>query len=181
MCVPAAQEKDNDVKCESCNERDATVHYTEIQGADKHEIHLCEECYRQKITPVQKVVDFAELLKGLLHGALREQGAVAKAMCPMCGISLAEFRASGRFGCPNDYKVFHDAITPLLEKIQHNTKHVGSVPTRAGVKLQRENELIRLRRELERAVQREEYEEAAKLRDTIRKLAETKDGTEATL
>ena len=165
------------MKCENCNERDATVHYTEIEGSNKHEIHLCEECYRQKATPVQKVVDFAELLKNLLHGTLKEQGAAARAMCPTCGISLAEFRASGRFGCPNDYTVFREAIAPLMEKIQHGTRHVGSVPSRAGNELQRENELIRLRRELERAVQREEYEVAAKLRDQIRTLAGDKDGS----
>jgi protein arginine kinase activator len=164
------------MKCDNCNEREATVHYTEIEGAEKHEIHLCEECYRRKAVPVQKVVDFAEMLKTLLHGALKDQGAAAKAICPTCGISLAEFRASGRFGCPNDYHVFKEAIAPLLEKIQLGTRHVGSVPSRAGVELQRENELIRLRRELERAVQREEYEEAARLRDRIRELADDNDG-----
>jgi protein arginine kinase activator len=162
-----------DVKCENCNEHDATVHYTEIEGSEKREIHLCEDCYHKKAAPVQKMVDLAEILKSLLHGhaAAKETGAAAKALCPTCGISLAEFRASGRFGCPNDYRVFHDAIAPLLEKIQHGGRHVGSVPARAGVALQRENELIRLRRELERAVQREEYEEAARLRDRIRQVA----------
>jgi len=166
------------MKCENCSNNDATVHYTEIEGAEKREIHLCEECYRQKAAPVQKVMEFADLLKTLLHGALKEQGAAAKALCPTCGISLAEFRASGRFGCPNDYKVFHEAIAPLLEKIQHGVRHVGTVPSRAGVELQRENELIRLRRELERAVQREEYEEAARLRDCIRTLADKSDAAQ---
>ncbi len=169
------------MKCENCNEREATVHYTEIEGAEKREIHLCEECYRAKAAPVQKVVDCAEFLKGMLHGALKEQGAAAQAICPTCGISLAEFRTSGRFGCPNDYHVFQDAIRPLLEKIQHGTRHVGSVPSRAGAELQRENELIRLRRELERAVQREEYEEAARLRDRIRQLAGSQDEPHGTV
>ena len=169
------------VKCENCNEREATVHFTEIEGSEKKEIHLCEECYRRKAEPVQKMVDFAELLKGLLHGALKEHGAAARAICPTCGISLAEFRAAGRFGCPNDYHVFQEAIRPLLEKIQHSARHVGSVPSRAGDKLQRENELIRLRRDLERAVQREEYEEAARLRDRIRRLAGSKDAANGTL
>ena len=96
-------------------------------------------------------------------------------LCPTCGISLAEFRAAGRFGCPDDYRVFNEAVQPLLERIQHGTRHVGKVPSRAGVELQRENEVIRLRRELERAVQREEYEQAAKLRDSIRRLTGSED------
>jgi len=159
------------LKCENCHEREATVHYTEIEGSEKREIHLCEQCYRQKLTPVHKVVDFAELLQKLLKGALKDQGAAANAICPTCGISLAEFRATGRFGCPNDYRVFGETLGPLIEKIQHGDRHVGKVPKYAGDRLQRENELIRLRRELERAVQREEYEEAARLRDRIRELA----------
>lgn len=164
------------MKCENCNEREATVHYTEIDDGEKKEMHLCEECYQQKLTPVQKVVEFTEVLKGLLQTALKDQGSAAKAICPTCGISLAEFRAVGRFGCPNDYHVFKDAIGPLLEKIQHSDRHVGKVPSRAGEELKRENEIIGLRRELERAVQRERYEEAAKLRDHIRALTDNDNG-----
>jgi len=163
------------VKCESCEEREATVHYTEIDGEKKREIHLCEECYRQKLTPVQKAADFAELLKGVFQGVIQQEGAATSAICPTCGISLAEFRAAGRFGCPHDYRVFGDAVSALIEKLQHGNRHVGKVPSRAGDALGRENTLIRLRRELERAVQREEFEQAAALRDQIRDLAEKND------
>jgi len=168
------------MKCENCEERDATVHYTEIEGTEKREIHLCEECYRQKLTPVQKALDFTELLKGLLQGTLKEQGASAKAICPTCGISLAEFRATGRLGCPNDYHVFKEALTPLIERLQHGDRHVGKVPPCAGAKAERENRLIRLRRDLERAVQREEYEKATELRDQIRGLSGNQDESNGT-
>lgn len=164
------------MKCESCEQNEATVHYTEIENGEKREIHLCEECYRQKLTPVQKMVDFTEVLQGLLQGTIKESAASASAICPDCGISLAEFRAAGRLGCPRDYHVFADSLKPLLEKIQHDVRHVGKVPTHAGAELKQENELIRLRRNLERAVQREEYEEAARLRDEIRTLSGNKDG-----
>jgi len=158
------------MKCENCHEREATVHYTEIENSDKREIHLCEECYRQKLTPVQKALDFTEMLKQLLHGTVQDQSASARAICPTCGMSLAEFRAAGRLGCPNDYRVFKESLAPLIEKIQHGPRHLGRVPKRAGSQLQRKNILIRLRRDLERAVQREEYEKAAELRDRIREL-----------
>ena len=163
------------MKCEHCNENEATVHYTEIEGAEKREIHLCEECYRQKLVPVQNVTAFADVLKGLLQSMLKERDGAANAICPTCGLSLAEFHASGRLGCPNDYRVFSEAIELLVEKIQHSNRHMGKVPSRAGVTLERKNTLIRLRRELERAVQREEYEAAAKVRDKIRKLAGSSD------
>jgi protein arginine kinase activator len=159
------------MKCEDCNDRDATVHYTEIENSEKREIHLCEECYREKLQPVHKMVDFTEVLQNLLQGAVRDKTDTATAICPNCGISLAEFRGGGRFGCSHDYHVFEESLAPLLEKIQHDVRHVGKVPTRAGVELKKENELIRLRRELERAVQREDYEQAAALRDQVRGLS----------
>ena len=167
------------MKCENCHEREATVHYTEIDGVQKREIHLCEECYREKLMPVQKVVDVGDLLKTLLQGTIKEQSPASKAICPVCGISLAEFRAAGRLGCPNDYRVFKEAIHPLIEKLQHGARHVGRVPSRAGAKLERENKLLRLRRALERAVQREEYEKAAGLRDQIRVLSGREDESNA--
>ena len=163
------------MKCEGCKEHEATVHYTEIDNDEKREIHLCENCYRQKLTPVHKMMDFTEVLQNLLQGAMHEHGSVASAICPTCGVSVAEFRAAGRLGCAQDYQVFNDTLKPLLEKMQHGIRHVGKVPARAGVELKRQNELLRLRRELERAVQREEYERAATLRDRIRKLNGTDD------
>ena len=163
------------MKCENCNEHEATVHYTEIEDTEKREIHLCDECYRQKFTPMHKLTNFTEILQNLLHGATAEHAATAGAICPTCGISMAEFRAAGRFGCPNDYHVFAESLNPLLEKVQHDLRHVGKVPPHAGDALKRKNQAIRLRRELERAVQREEYEEAARLRDEIRRLAGSDD------
>lgn len=165
------------MKCEHCKDCEATVHYTEIENTEKREIHLCEECYRQKFAPVQKLTSFTDLLQNLLNGATTESTATAGAICSTCGISMAEFRAAGRFGCPNDYRVFADALTPLLEKVQHDTQHVGKVPHHTGEELKRKNSVIRLRRELERAVQREEYEKAAGLRDQIRRLAGDDDDT----
>lgn len=166
-----ARERDTAMKCDNCGEREATVHYTEIEDGEKKETHLCDECYREKLTMGQKVVEFTEVLQKLFQGAKRDRALMGGAICPCCGMSLAEFQASGRLGCPNDYKVFGDQLKPLLEKIQHDVRHVGKVPSRAGPEAREKNELIRLRRELERAVQREEYERAAQVRDEIRRLS----------
>lgn len=168
------------MKCENCHEDDATVHYTEIEGSRKREIHLCEQCYRQKLAPVQKAMDFTEMLKGLLQAAPMVAGTASTAICPTCGISLAEFRAVGRLGCPHDYHVFKEALAPLIAKLQHGAQHVGKVPAGAGARLERKNKLIRLRRDLERAVQLEEYERAAKLRDGISAISGEKDDPDET-
>ncbi len=162
------------MKCESCNERDATVHFTEIMGNQKKEVHLCEECARQKELPIQASVSLADILTGLLQksqaGELKE---MKKLLCKSCGASYAEFQSSGRLGCPDDYEVFKKPLSRLLERIQEGGKHVGKVPASAGETLVRHNELLRLRRELDRAVLREDYEKAKELRDHIAEFTRT--------
>ncbi len=157
------------MQCEDCGQGDASVHFTEIINGEKREMHLCEECARRKSIPLQKAISLSDLLQNLLSqvGGGKAEEELASVACPVCGISYAEFREAGRFGCPNDYQVFRGSLKELLGKIQHDVRHVGKVPPAGGDGMRRQNELIGLRRELERAVQREEYEEAAELRDRI--------------
>ena len=157
------------MKCEDCGDSDATVHFTEIINGEKQEMHLCEECARRKSIPMQKALSLSDLLQNLLSqvSSGEVEGELASVACPVCGMSYAAFRETGRFGCPNDYQVFRRILKDLLGKIQHDVRHVGKVPPAGGENLRRHNELIRLRRDLERAVQREEYEKAAGLRDRI--------------
>lgn len=156
------------MRCESCNDREATVHFTEIIGNEKKEVHLCEECARHKELPIQASVSLADILTGLLHkseeGELKE---MKKLVCKTCGTSYAEFQSTGRLGCPDDYEAFRKPLSRLLERIQESSSHVGKVPASAGETLARHNELLRLRRELDRAVLREDYEKAKELRDRI--------------
>jgi len=161
------------VKCDSCGENDATVHITDITDKGKVERNLCEDCFRQQqFAAVQKTVDLAGLLHQLLHDKANEEITGGAAVsCPVCGMSYLEFRSSLRLGCPNDYQVFGEGLLPLLKRIQDGERHCGKVPSRVDGDVHRQNELIRLRRELDRAVQREDYESAAGLRDRIRQLS----------
>ena len=95
--------------------------------------------------------------------------------CPNCGITFREFREHGRFGCPLDYDVFKEQLIPLLENIHGETEHAGKVPKSAPAGSQEVYELIKLRRELAAAIEQEEYETAATLRDRIQAF-ETKSG-----
>jgi protein arginine kinase activator len=92
--------------------------------------------------------------------------------CPRCGLSYSEFRQRGRLGCSDDYKLFREGLSQLLERIHGSTQHLGKIPSRAGANLKRERELIELKRELTRVIQREEYERAAQVRDQIRRMEE---------
>src|SRR5918997_73979 len=92
--------------------------------------------------------------------------------CDACGVTWTEFRQGGLFGCPNDYTLFEKDLTPLLQRAHEGaTHHVGKVPTRrggTGVPMKRQVDLTKLRKELAKAVEAEDYERAAKLRDQIR-------------
>jgi protein arginine kinase activator len=159
------------MKCDNCN-KTATVHLTEIKGGKKIEKHLCEQCAAQNEgLPVKSHMPINELLTNFVmaHSGLQKEAGTG---CENCGITWAEFRQSGLLGCANDYQVFEKDLTPLLQRAHEGaTHHVGKVPTRrgsSGVPMKRQVDLTRLRKDLQRAVESEDYERAAKLRDQIR-------------
>ncbi len=159
------------MKCDQCN-RQATVHLTEIKGGKKLEKHLCEQCAAQNEgLPVKPHAPINELLTNFVmaHSGLQKTEISA---CESCGITWAEFRQSGLFGCPRDYENFERDLTPLLQRAHEGaTHHIGKVPRRkgaAGVPMRKQVDLAKLRKELARAVEAEDYERAAALRDEIR-------------
>ena len=96
--------------------------------------------------------------------------------CPQCGLTWAEFRQGGLLGCEHDYACFDKDLSPLLNRAHEGaTHHLGKVPTRRGgtsVPAKRQLDVARLKKELQRAVEAEDYERAAKLRDQIRQAGE---------
>jgi len=84
-----------------------------------------------------------------------------------------DFRNTGRLGCPHDYEEFREELSPLLENIHGETRHCGKVPRRLPQSKQTQSELLQLRKQLLQAVNKEAYEEAARLRDRIRRLEES--------
>ena len=161
------------MKCQKCNNQ-ATLHITEVVGEDQFEdLHLCEGCANKYLYEPQGKGSAA---KGGLTGPAEESdelSALNRRECPQCGIKFVEFRNSGRLGCPHDYQEFHDELATLLENIHGETRHVGKSPRRLPQNKQTQSELIHLRKQLQQAVNREAYEDAARLRDRIRKLEES--------
>lgn len=162
------------MRCENCNERDATVHLTEIVNDTKKEIHLCEECARQKGVTIKaqlhnlSIPEFVGHLAETPGPASEEEDAT----CETCGLTFAKFRSQGKLGCPDDYVVFREPLLGLLERIHGGTQHRGKVPSRATTEIARQKELMQLREELRNAVDAENYERAAQLRDRIRTIEE---------
>ena len=159
------------MKCQSCGKRDAKVHVTEIDDEtnQKRELHLCDECHGQGGPEIG--------LETLLQGALSaSQARPAEPSCSACNLAYTEFRSRGRLGCPECYTVFVDALDPLLMKIHQAKRHTGKSPgDGSNVQRTRARKLVELRRRLQEAVEREDFEKAAALRDEVRELDE---GTE---
>lgn len=161
------------MKCQKCPKQ-ATLHITEVVNDDHYEeLHLCEECAQKYIHEPQQGTGSAKGVEAEAVEDSDETTALNQRECPVCGLKFVEFRNSGRLGCPHDYQEFHDELTPLLENIHGETKHSGKTPRRLPQNKQTQSELIQLRKQLQQAVNREAYEDAARLRDKIRNLEES--------
>ena len=170
--------------CEVCNENVATVHITEIANKQKVELHLCEDCASEREYSVKShfskqnlfggmILHKSESLEATLEADSEEEAEpLPRLRCEVCGLTFAKFRKTGRFGCANDYTVFHELLTPLLERIHSTSQHTGKIPARYKGEMPELTKLMILRQQLARTIQREEYEKAAVLRDEIYQLEE---------
>jgi protein arginine kinase activator len=155
-------------KCQSCGQP-ATLHFTKLVNGKKQELHLCQSCSEEQKLIKNQELNLSMILQTVIGqhvGATTEE--LARLTCPTCGIRYMEFKAGGRLGCPHDYKVFQAALEPLLDRIHRARRHVGKVPPHASANAGAQRELIDLRHQLRKAVEREAYEEAARIRDLIR-------------
>ena len=161
------------MKCQKCTKA-ATLHITEVVSDEQfEELHLCEECANKYLYEPQHKGGPGKGGEGEGVQEADEASALNQRECPQCGIKFVEFRNSGRLGCPHDYQEFRQELIPLLENIHGETRHCGKMPRRLPQNKQTQSELMQLRNRLKQAVTKEDYEEAARLRDRIRQLEES--------
>lgn len=142
--------------CERCKANPATVHLTNISGGAVREYHLCESCAKNE--------EFAAGINAFdIFSLFGEKKADEKeTACPVCGTTLSEFEKNAVAGCPKCYDVFLPVIEPMVLKIHGSSEHI---------KKSGKPDIDSLRQKLKDAVEKEEYEKAACLRDEIKKLA----------
>jgi protein arginine kinase activator len=160
--------------CQICKKNQATVHLTEIIKGKKREIHLCEDCAGKKGVAFKSGFSIQDLLSGIINNqAAQEIAKMSQIKCPICGLSYLDFRQHGRLGCATDYTVFKEGLIPLLEKIHGSTEHLGKIPATSGELREVSRELLEMRQSLKQAIEREDYEQAAQLRDKIKVIEES--------
>lgn len=166
--------------CDECKERPAKVHYTQVVNGKQTEMHLCEECAQKKsqinigfhFEPGLSLQNLLAALMGQEIGGYQPLGvSMTDAMCcKNCGSTYREFSKCGKLGCSQCYEEFKDYLAPIIRKLHGNSYHTGKIPLRTGGVIHLKRELESLRNELQAAIQVEEYERAAELRDKIREL-----------
>ena len=155
--------------CSICKEKEAKFHYTNITGDKVQKVDLCEACAKSKGMENPTGFCFADELFGL--GAAQEieqAGGETGLKCPACGFTQADFKKAGRLGCAECYQTFAEPLGGLLKTMHKGTRHTGKVPEslRQGHNLS--ERLGTLQKRLAKAIEAEDFEQAAVLRDEIK-------------
>ncbi|MDP2921781.1 MAG: UvrB/UvrC motif-containing protein [Candidatus Omnitrophota bacterium] len=159
--------------CNICGKNQATVHLTEIIDEQITELHLCEECAQKKGAQMESHFGLSDLLAGLADlgtqfNSPKTKTETSKLKCPKCGLTYEDFKKVGRLGCGECYNAFREALVPLLKRIHGSTQHYGKSPKKMAKVVKAKNDLQELKDRLQKAIQKEDFEEAAKLRDKIK-------------
>ena len=168
--------------CDNCKLREAKIYYTEIIDRKKKEQHLCEECakkyttFHMELPTISKQFTLGNLLSTILNTYVEDEEATEETSltCSNCKMTYQEFLGQGMMGCVECYKSFKEPLESCIKNIQGSVKHTGKVPigfeTTTEQIIHSMSEVDRLGIKLQQAIEKEEYEEAAKLRDAIRAL-----------
>ncbi len=174
------------MQCDICTKKKATVHLTEIVDEQMSEMHLCEECARQKSAQMEQQFGLSDLLAGLTEigkpVSAAKDAQKNELKCAGCGLIYEDFRKFGRLGCGECYVSFKEHLAGLLKKIHGSNKHLGKAPDGHEPAplpvIAEEQSLVAvesfniddLKQQLQAAIKLEDFEKAALLRDKIRSL-----------
>lgn len=166
------------MSCDQCHEREAVIHLTQIVNEQVTTLHLCERCAAEKgvespsslaKTPLGSFL--AAMGKGIPEQLPEPRSTDA---CPRCGASLQDFRETGRLGCPDCYRAFEAPLRDLLRRLHGSSHHMGERYAERGAAAPAapngQQLAANLREQLRLAVETENFELAAELRDRLRVL-----------
>ena len=163
------------MRCQRCGEREAVVHLTQIVENQVTTMHLCEPCAAEKgiesvgagVKPLH--TEFLGTLGKGVGAGLPGMEDAPHAVCATCGLTMQELRDLGRLGCVDCYKAFEGPLRELLRRLHGSTMHVGEryVPPDAA-ETPAEQQAEDLRERLRQAIDDENFELAAELRDLLR-------------
>ncbi|ANU15790.1 nucleotide excision repair protein [Planococcus maritimus] len=169
--------------CEQCGERPATVIVKENQQGHLIEKHFCHVCAAENHNINFSFDQDPMAIHNLLANWFPKQKSAVSPVrrdaltCPRCGFTFQKFLSLGKFGCAECYSTFSPQLTEILKRVQNgNTEHTGKIPASYGTTLKIKKEIEELRKQMQAAIQEEDFEEAARLRDQVKLLNEKLEG-----
>jgi protein arginine kinase activator len=160
------------VVCDICKEGPAVIQLTEIEGNGVRQLHLCEKCAAERGVETNvaaakpQINEFLQTIHQQLPASVSDA-----ARCTFCSSTIKDFRATGRLGCANCYDAFETTLRDLLRRVHGGSRHIGrryeppSATEQPHVSIATE-----LRDRLARAIESEQFEVAASIRDKLRGL-----------
>jgi len=169
--------------CDNCGKNEANIKYTQIINGVKKEMKLCQKCSESLgIDDINfnMSIDFSSFLGDLIsdyeeNSFMPMMSKPKELRCNNCNTTYSEFLNTGKFGCAECYDAFSSKIESVLKRIHGSNKYVGRKSKSAVNKEEKnqeqkeENKLNKLERDLKQAIKEERYEDAAKIRDEIKK------------
>lgn len=152
--------------CKNCK-KEKTIFFTQIIDGKIKKFDLCADCPHAQAVNDPAGFGLAEQLTAA-GVEMDEADAGTSTACPNCGFTVADFRKTGRLGCPECYTTFAHTIESVIRPMHRGTRHKGRVPQKLKEELALRTKLQEMEKELDKAVQREDYETAATLRDKLR-------------
>ena len=157
--------------CENCGKNTATTFIRTVVNGVVKEIHLCGACASKEGYTGMPKTGLAGMLASMLGEVADYRQIGTENRCSVCGATFSDIAQSGKVGCAECYKTFEKELLPYLKRVHGSTHHIGKVPNSAPLAVVEDKESIgSLRNELNRLVSEEKFEEAAIVRDKIKKL-----------
>lgn len=163
------------MRCDRCDQNEAVIHLTQVENNEMSTSHLCEGCAAEKGVETGTAADSATTpltdFLAQMGKSVAPDETPAGGGCPSCGLTLKDFRRTGRLGCGVCYVHYSGYLRTLLTRLHGGAQHAGKIyiPSVTSGE-ERDAQVVSLRRSLQRAIEAEDFERAAALRDQLRDL-----------
>lgn len=151
-------------QCSGCNKK-TTIHFTQIINNKVYKLDMCEDCPLKKEVIDPGNFSLTDIFKTEQEASIRQD--YSNVVCETCGMTQAEFEKRGRLGCPDCYTYFKPAIRTITKDMHYGSTHKGKFPHLAMERIELNQQASRMKEDLEKAIEVEDFEQAAILRDKI--------------
>lgn len=167
--------------CQNCKSKEANTHVKSVVNGEYQEFMLCSECAKEKGYTnlfADMHSDFSSILGSFFSNALPAKSETTR--CPVCMSTYHDIAKTGQVGCAKCYEVFLAELMPSIRRVHGNTTHCGKAPVnivKDNPSTEEENQTAKvenMKAELEKAIKEQNFEYAAKLRDMINEMEESK-------